>query len=296
LGTPNLEVFEGSVEDVVIVGEGPPGSATGPRVEAVLTSSGDVIACGQVVVTTGTFLRGKCYLGEKSYAAGRHIRDTDDKEEVEQPSVGLALTLERLKIPLGRMKTGTPPRLSAKSINYGILEPQPSEDPFVPFSYMNAERLWGAKHSGAGATIQCHKTYTNEATHEVRVRRGWQVLGCHSSIGLRRKFLTFRVLVLMLKSALFVLTAAFPFYLFLFFSFSLLSFSPSFASISLFIPFLNFFLPLSSRWCGPTLTACPNTTASAGAATAPGTARRSSKKSSGSRTAPGTWSGSSPRA
>jgi len=167
LETPNLEVFEGSVDDVVINGEGEPGSATAPRVEAVLTSAGDVINCNQVVVTTGTFLRGKCYLGEKVYSAGRHVRDTSDKEEVEAPSVGLARTLERLDFPLGRMKTGTPPRLSSKTIDYSTLEGQLSEDPFMPFSYMNAEKMWGAKHSGAGANIQCHKAYTNEATHEV---------------------------------------------------------------------------------------------------------------------------------
>lgn len=172
--TPNLQVVEASVEDIDI-DEAFEQHITGSSldksssiIKGVITSDNGYIKCDRIVITTGTFLRGKIYLGLKSYFAGRHIRDSDDKEEVEPPSIGLALTLmDKLKFPLQRLKTGTPPRISAKTINYDILEPQLSEPIYQPFSYLNSKRLYGQKHSGAGKTIQCHKTYTNEDTHQI---------------------------------------------------------------------------------------------------------------------------------
>ncbi|CAN0246313.1 unnamed protein product, partial [Ectocarpus fasciculatus] len=148
-GTPNLSVFEGSVEDVLLEGE---------AIKGIVTADGTEIACKGVVITTGTFLRGKCYIGQEWYWAGRHLRDS---AHVEPPSVGLAETLERFNFPLGRLKTGTPPRLDGNTINWGILEAQPSEVPPLPFSYMNA--LTGV--SMADKLISCAKTYTNEETH-----------------------------------------------------------------------------------------------------------------------------------
>ncbi|CAM9341719.1 unnamed protein product [Pylaiella littoralis] len=153
-GTPNLSVFEGSVEDVLLDGE---------SIKGVVTADGTEIACKGVVITTGTFLRGKCYIGQASrewYWAGRHLRDS---AHVEPPSVGLAETLERFQFPLGRLKTGTPPRLDGNTINWGILEAQPSEVPPMPFSYMNA--LTGV--TMADKLISCAKTYTNEETHRI---------------------------------------------------------------------------------------------------------------------------------
>jgi tRNA uridine 5-carboxymethylaminomethyl modification enzyme len=84
-------------------------------------------------------------------------------DELEPPSIGLALTLERLKFPLARLKTGTPPRLSSHSINWDILEKQPSDLPPPPFSYLNIERGVKMKDS----LIDCAMTYTNELTHKM---------------------------------------------------------------------------------------------------------------------------------
>ena len=121
---------------------------------------GQEIAAGRVVITTGTFLRGKCYLGKTSYPAGRHIRSSD---AVEPPSVALAETIERLRFPINRLKTGTPPRLDGRTIDWESLAKQPSDLPPPPFSYMNTVR--GVKL--VDSLITCAQTYTNEETHKL---------------------------------------------------------------------------------------------------------------------------------
>ncbi|KAJ1451399.1 glucose inhibited division protein A-domain-containing protein [Pelagophyceae sp. CCMP2097] len=160
-----LEVVEGSAEDVVF--------DDAQRVIAVRATLNGVsrdVSCGACVITTGTFLRGRCYIGHDSYAAGRHVRESENND-VEPPSVGLALTLEEtLKLPLSRLKTGTPPRLDGKTIDWARCIPQPSEPPFR-FSYLGSEapeELTSFKDSPSEKQlISCYRTATNEGTHDL---------------------------------------------------------------------------------------------------------------------------------
>uniref|UniRef100_A0A0G4H6N5 tRNA uridine 5-carboxymethylaminomethyl modification enzyme C-terminal subdomain domain-containing protein n=1 Tax=Chromera velia CCMP2878 TaxID=1169474 RepID=A0A0G4H6N5_9ALVE len=171
---PNLQIVQGSVEELVI--ELPQGGGAGMdalmtparqsdrgRVRGIRLGDGREVEAESVVVTTGTFLQGKCWQGKKSYAAGRHERNS---ETVEPPSVGLAETLRRFNFPMGRMKTGTPPRLDARTIDWDSLEAQESENPPEPFSFVNAERGVAL----ADRLITCRKTHTNSKTHEVIMR------------------------------------------------------------------------------------------------------------------------------
>jgi tRNA uridine 5-carboxymethylaminomethyl modification enzyme len=139
---PNLTIRAAAAEDIVFDEAG--------RVEGVLTASGDKIGAGRAVLTTGTFLRGLIHIGERKIPAGR---------VGEAPSLGLSQTLHRLGLTLGRLKTGTPPRLNGKTIAWAGLEEQPGDDPPMPFSYMT-QRI---------ATPQraCYITGTTLATHAV---------------------------------------------------------------------------------------------------------------------------------
>ena len=117
---PNLTSRAGAVEDLAI---GPDG-----RVAGVILADGTTIPAGAVVLTTGTFLRGLIHVGETRLPAGR-VGDG--------PAVGLAYTLKRLGCALGRLKTGTPPRLDGKTIAWNGLQSQPGDDPPVPFSFLS---------------------------------------------------------------------------------------------------------------------------------------------------------------
>ena len=141
---PNLTIGSGGAEDIELDGSG--------CVRGVRTD-GEVIACGAVVITTGTFLRGLIHIGEEKIAAGR---------VGEAPSLGLAATLNQLGFPLGRLKTGTPPRLDGRTIDWSGLEMQPGDDPPVPFSYLT-ERITTPQ-------VSCGITATTAATHEI-IRR-----------------------------------------------------------------------------------------------------------------------------
>jgi tRNA uridine 5-carboxymethylaminomethyl modification enzyme len=138
---PSLSVVEGEVADLVIV-EG--------RVAGVRLKDGREIAAASVVLTTGTFLSGLIHLGETTTPAGRYG---------EAPSVGLSETLRRVGLRLGRLKTGTPPRLDGRTIDWAGLERQPGDEPPEPFSALTAEITT--------PQIACHVTRTTAETHRI---------------------------------------------------------------------------------------------------------------------------------
>ena len=141
LATPNLSVIEGEADDL-LTRQG--------RITGVRLKDGQELRAGAVVITTGTFLRGLIHLGEKSWPAGR----VD-----EAPALGLSTSFERLGLTLGRLKTGTPPRLDGTTVNWAAIEMQPGDDPPEPFSAMT-ERITTPQ-------IQCGITRTTPATHEM---------------------------------------------------------------------------------------------------------------------------------
>jgi len=155
---PGLTVVEASVEDLLL-------TADGRGVAGVLTGEGEALRASRVVITTGTFLRGVVHIGRSSRPAGRlnGVGGLGNDGDLEPPATALALTLAKLELPLARLKTGTPPRLDGRTIAWEQLEPQPSEVPPLPFSYMNE----GGAVAQADRLITCHKTYTNQATHDI---------------------------------------------------------------------------------------------------------------------------------
>jgi tRNA uridine 5-carboxymethylaminomethyl modification enzyme len=142
LAQDGLEVLAGAVEDLVIGADG--------AVAGVVTATGERIGAGAVVLTTGTFLRGLIHVGERRIEAGRIG---------EAPALGLSSTLAALGLRLGRLKTGTPPRLDGRTIDWAALELQPGDDPPIPFSTLTA-RIETPQ-------VPCHITYTSPATHKI---------------------------------------------------------------------------------------------------------------------------------
>jgi tRNA uridine 5-carboxymethylaminomethyl modification enzyme len=139
-GTPNLTVIEGDVDDLLVAA----------AITGVLLTDARAFGAAAVVLTTGTFLRGLIHIGERQIPAGR---------VGEAPSMGLSGTLERAGLALGRLKTGTPPRLDGETIDWQALEMQPGDDPAEPFSVLT-DRITNPQ-------IQCAITRTTPATHEV---------------------------------------------------------------------------------------------------------------------------------
>jgi tRNA uridine 5-carboxymethylaminomethyl modification enzyme len=139
--TANLTVIEAEADDLVIRGE---------RIAGLKLTDGRELGAGAVVLTTGTFLRGLIHIGERQTPAGR---------VGEAPAVGLSLTLERLGFALGRLKTGTPPRLDGRTIDWAAVDTQPGDEPPEPFS-MLTERIENRQ-------VQCGVTRTNAATHRI---------------------------------------------------------------------------------------------------------------------------------
>ena len=138
---PNLTVVPAEADDVIIAGK---------RIAGLKLADGRELGAGAVVLTTGTFLRGLIHIGERKTPAGR---------VGEAPTVGLSLTLARLGFVLGRLKTGTPPRLDGRSIDWTAVEMQPGDEPPEPFS-MLTERIENPQ-------VQCGITRTNSATHRI---------------------------------------------------------------------------------------------------------------------------------
>jgi tRNA uridine 5-carboxymethylaminomethyl modification enzyme len=139
--TANLSVVEGEADELIV---------SNGRVTGIRLGNGREFACGAVVITTGTFLRGLIHLGERNWPAGR---------VGEAPALGLSASFERAGFTLGRLKTGTPPRLDGTTIDWSAVELQPGDDPPEPFSVMT-DRITTPQ-------IQCGITRTTPATHDV---------------------------------------------------------------------------------------------------------------------------------
>jgi tRNA uridine 5-carboxymethylaminomethyl modification enzyme len=134
-------VIEAEADDLLIRGE---------QIAGLKLADGREFGAGAVVLTTGTFLRGLIHIGERQTPAGR---------VGEAPALGLSLTLQRLGFALGRLKTGTPPRLDGRTIDWAAVEMQPGDEPPEPFS-MLTERIDNPQ-------VQCGMTRTNVATHRI---------------------------------------------------------------------------------------------------------------------------------
>jgi len=142
----NLLIFQQSVDDLTLEGE---------RVTGVVTQIGLRFAADAVVLTAGTFLSGLIHVGLQNYQAGR---------AGDPASVSLALRLRELKLPVGRLKTGTPPRLDGNSIDFAELTEQPGDEPVPVFSFLG----FAQQHP---QQLPCWITHTNERTHEL-IRAG----------------------------------------------------------------------------------------------------------------------------
>ncbi|WP_417262425.1 tRNA uridine-5-carboxymethylaminomethyl(34) synthesis enzyme MnmG [Celeribacter sp.] len=139
--TENLTIIEAEVADLLLSGD---------VVSGVVLGDQSQIKAGAVVLTTGTFLNGLIHIGEEKRPGGR-IGD--------KPSVALAERLYGLELPMGRLKTGTPPRLDGKTIAWDILEEQPGDEDPVVFSFLNSKPF--------ARQVSCGITHTNEKTHDI---------------------------------------------------------------------------------------------------------------------------------
>ena len=137
-----LDIYQGAIEGLEIDGNG--------RVAGVTTGDGTSLSAGAVILTTGTFLRGIIHIGESQMPAGR---------AGEAPAYGLSETLAEYKFRLGRLKTGTPPRLDGRTIGWSGLNAQSGDNPPVPFSFLTSKITT--------PQIDCHITYTGQNAHDI---------------------------------------------------------------------------------------------------------------------------------
>jgi tRNA uridine 5-carboxymethylaminomethyl modification enzyme len=160
--TDDLEVIEAAAEDLIVDGD---------RVAGIVTGDGRRLVAGAVVLTTGTFLRGLIHIGDTRIPAGRMG---------EAPALGLSERLYGLGLRMGRLKTGTPPRLDGKTIDWERLQEQPGDTPPVPFSFLT--------ETITTPQVPCHITYTSEETHriiEANLSRAPMYSGAIESVGPR---------------------------------------------------------------------------------------------------------------
>ncbi|XP_053666925.1 protein MTO1 homolog, mitochondrial [Anopheles marshallii] len=149
--TPNLTIMEASVEDIVLSER-----AEQPRLAGVKLADGRTIVANSLVITTGTFLRGQINIGLETRPAGR-IGDAS--------AIGLAKSIEQLGFRLGRLKTGTPPRIHRDSIRFEQLPRHPGDNPPVPFSFLN-DRVWLEPHQ----QLDCFLTQTTAQVNDIVLR------------------------------------------------------------------------------------------------------------------------------
>jgi tRNA uridine 5-carboxymethylaminomethyl modification enzyme len=143
---PNLWLFQQAVDDIILEGD---------RAVGVVTQIGLRFKSKAVVLTAGTFLGGLVHVGMKSYSAGR---------AGDPPAISLAARLREIGLPAGRLKTGTPPRIDGRTIDYSVMTIQPGDDPVPVFSFLGN----AAQHP---AQMPCWITHTNERTHDI-IRSG----------------------------------------------------------------------------------------------------------------------------
>ena len=139
---PNLSVFQAAVDDLIIEGD---------AVRGAITQTGLAFHAPAVVLTAGTFLAGKIHIGETQYTAGRMG---------DPPATTLAARLRERPFAIDRLKTGTPPRIDGRSLDYSVMEEQPGDDPLPVMSYLGHV----AEHP---RQVSCWITHTSERTHEV---------------------------------------------------------------------------------------------------------------------------------
>ncbi|GAB1395126.1 tRNA uridine-5-carboxymethylaminomethyl(34) synthesis enzyme MnmG [Rhodocyclaceae bacterium] len=139
---PNLTLFQQAADDIVVKGD---------RVAGVVTQLGVHFEAATVVLTAGTFLNGLVHVGLENYRAGRFG---------DPPSLSLAARLRELNLPVGRLKTGTPPRLDGKTIDFSVLQEQPGDDPVPVFSFLGSR----AQHP---RQVPCWIAHTNARTHDI---------------------------------------------------------------------------------------------------------------------------------
>ncbi|SNY48974.1 tRNA uridine 5-carboxymethylaminomethyl modification enzyme [Arsukibacterium tuosuense] len=139
---PNLRIFQQACDDLIVENE---------QVQGVVTQMGLKFRAKSVVLTVGTFLGGQIHIGLEQFSGGR---------AGDPPSIALARRLRELPFRVDRLKTGTPPRIDARTVDFSVMQAQPGDNPTPVFSFLG-------KHADQPQQIPCYITYTNENTHQV---------------------------------------------------------------------------------------------------------------------------------